>query len=156
EAAESIIVRVEKDMDEFSRLGQSIGPVLPQDFHRRVKHIVEQSKTDRSDPAAAAAYHQERSELIATLAAALNESIGKRDAVSASLATLEQSIGTAEGEVAALKSAAQAGVMQTRDKLAQKQRALSSVAANAQKVVTSGTVLPSDVQEMLRDVDQDR
>jgi hypothetical protein len=155
-SVESIVVRVQKEVDEFSRLGEKVQVVLPPDFSERVRQLRQLAAKGRDDAAAAAEYHVARSQLVSTLAAAMNATLAERDSVNASMARLAQSIRAAKQQVGEQLAGAEGDVRQDRQSVALRKAELRSVAGDAGKFVAAGGTLPADVQHRVRLAEQHR
>ncbi|HVT87698.1 MAG TPA: hypothetical protein VHD56_02515 [Tepidisphaeraceae bacterium] len=149
QSVESIVVRVQKDVDEFSRLGDRIGVSLPADFKDRIKRLRELANKGQSDATVAADYHAERSELISTLAAAMNKTLGDRDSVRASLNSLAASIQGAQDEVGEMLNAAETDARTNKESASLRQSELHSISIDARKVIAAGKTLPTEVQHRI-------
>lgn len=147
---ESRVFDVESEADSFyGKLGD-VGAELPEGFGRQVDRLRELAAEGRTDPEAAAEFHNVQSQVMTGLAVSLQRVLVERPEVEAELARYGEALG--EGRVSAevAHQTATAELTAAEVEAGDRRQDLVEVAVMAKRLRDAGRELPTDLQRRLR------
>ena len=151
---ESKVFQIESSAATFNDVLQEVGAELPEDFSGRIESLSQLAEQGRTDPKAAAAYHDTLSGIMTDMGIALDEVIDDIPNIKSELNRYKSELESGRAGVEANIEQEQMEYKDTEARLREQQHDLVRVSLKAKQLRDAGRVLPLNLQNRLKKAEQ--